>query len=94
MTRKLTLAAAALAAGLVTGQANAKAHDMGAADGDNVPGQQTGAKTNIDALEDLGLLDGRGVSNLTKGGARGDAASAAGGGNRTDPVVGNGANAD
>ncbi|SMX42148.1 hypothetical protein [Maliponia aquimaris] len=85
MTR--TAIAAALALSLVAGHAMAKAHDQGVADGGYVPGEQTGAKTVIDALEDAGVLDGKGVSAVVKGGARGDAASERKGGNRVVPTV-------
>lgn len=55
----------------------AKAHDQGVADGDIAPGTQTGAKDTIDALEDAGVLDGRGVSAVVKKGQQGEAASGA-----------------
>ncbi|MDA7428508.1 hypothetical protein PGB28_08550 [Primorskyibacter aestuariivivens] len=60
---------------LGAGAALAKAHDQGVADGDITPGTQTGAKTTIDALEDAGVLDGKGVSAVVKNGQQGAAAS-------------------
>ena len=84
------VAAAVLAAAMRVSGASAalaKAHDQGRADGSFGADNAQGARTTIDALTDLGALDGNGVSALTKGGARGAAASEAKGGNRIDPVV-------
>ncbi len=63
----------------------AKAHDQGRADGSFGEDNAQGARTTIDALTDGGVLDGNGVSALTKNGARGDAASANKGDNRVVP---------
>ncbi len=82
MTKLLKLSTIALA--LTTGSAFAKAHDQGVADGSS-PEISTG-----DVVQDV--IDGPGVSNVVSGGARGAGASAAGGDNRVEPVVGNGAN--
>lgn len=89
MTITLRTAATAAALALALGHASsalAKAHDQGVADGDATPQPTTGA-----FIQSLG---GNGVSALTSGGARGDAASTNQGGNRVTPTVGNGVNAD
>ncbi len=80
MTFTFKTAATAIALSLVlgSGSAFAKAHDQGVADGDISFPDGTGAAVQT--------LD-RGVSTLVSGGLRGAAASAAGGGNRVEPVV-------
>lgn len=88
MNRFITTALATSLA-LLAAPALAKGHDQGVADGAYEPGTQTGAKAVIDTLEDLGILDAKGVSAVVKGGANGDAASDAGGDNRVTPTVGN-----
>ncbi len=89
---KVSAIAILLATGLSASGALAKAHDQGRADGSFDPDADRGARDAIDALTELGVLDGRGVSAVTKGGARGAAASSAGSDNAVDPQVGNGAN--
>ena len=68
----------ALALG-ASGGAFAKAHDQGVADGD-FPSIGTG--------ELIQSLDSQGVSQIQNDGQRGDTASATGGDNAVDPVVG------
>ncbi len=87
MKTRNVIVSAGLATLLLAGSALAKAHDQGVADGGFEPGTQTGARDVIDALTDAGVLDGKGVSAVVKGGARGDAASDAKSDNATVPTV-------
>lgn len=85
---KLTIktVASAMAVAFALGTASgafAKAHDQGVADGDITFPNGTGAA--------IQTLD-RGVSGGQKDGVRGGIASTNKGGNRVEPVVGNGAN--
>ena len=69
-----TIAFATVAALALTGTALAKAHDQGAnGDDGRVPGEPNagGAKTVIDFLESVDVLDGKGVSAIVKGGQQG-----------------------
>lgn len=69
-----TIALATIAALALTGTALAKGHDQGAnGDDGRVPGESNagGAKTVIDFLEGEGVLDGKGVSAIVKGGQQG-----------------------
>ncbi|NNK68202.1 MAG: hypothetical protein HKO95_15860 [Rhodobacteraceae bacterium] len=71
-----------LAVALSAGTAFAKAHDQGVADG-SFP----------DSTSDtVRSIEGPGIKSVVSGGARGEGASANKGGNRVEPVVGNGAN--
>ena len=87
MTKAILTLGTALALALAASPALAKGHDQGVADGAFVPGEQTGARAVIDALEDLGALDGNGVSAVVKGGANGAAKSDAKSDNRMVPTV-------
>ena len=80
MTSKLLISILAVA--VSTGAAFAKAHDQGVADG-SFPDSTSDV---VDSIE------GPGISSVVSGGARGDGASTNKGGNRVEPVVGNGAN--
>ncbi|HSF96575.1 MAG TPA: hypothetical protein VLA52_16235 [Thermohalobaculum sp.] len=79
-TLKTAASAVALTMIMGTGSAFAKAHDQGVADGEPLefPG---GTGAFVQTLD-------QGVSSLQNGGQRGDTASANGGDNRVEPVVG------
>ena len=85
MNIKHSAAAAATILALTIGSTSAvfaKAHDQGVADGS--------APESTSAV--VQSIEGPGVSALVSGGQRGAGASANGGDNRVNPVVGNGAN--
>lgn len=71
-----------LAATLMAGTAFAKAHDQGVADGEF-------PESTSDVVRSI---DGPGISAVVGKGQRGKAASDNKGGNRVEPVVGNGKN--
>ncbi len=73
-----------LAVAMTTGIAFAKAHDQGVADG-SFPDSTS---------ETVRSIEGPGIKSVVSGGARGGAASDNKGGNRVEPVVGNGKNAE
>ena len=79
---KTKLLLTALAATLSAGTAFGKAHDQGVADG-------VFPESTSDVVRSI---EGPGIKAVVSGGARGAAASANKGGNRVNPVVGNGAN--
>lgn len=88
MTIKSKMPIAIVGALLVLGSGStvfAKAHDQGVADGD-FPEMNTGQ-----IVQNNGVP---GISAVVNGGQRGGAASTNGGGNRVEPVVGNGKNAE
>ena len=88
MSMKSKMSVALVSTLLVLGSGSsvfAKAHDQGVADGMPTP-DNTGQ-----FVQDTGFP---GVSDFFNEGQRGAAASANGGDNRVEPVVGNGANAE
>ena len=87
--RIVAIAVAATAAIGISSAAYAKAHDQGKADGTLVFPDAQNAKQQIDFLTNLGVLDGRGVSQVQRDGKRGDISSTAKGDVRVIPVVNN-----
>lgn len=73
-----------LAVAVTTGTAFAKAHDQGVADG-SFP------ESTSEVVESI---EGPGISAVVGKGQRGEGASDNKGGNRVEPVVGNGKNAE
>ncbi len=80
---KTQLCISILAVVVSTGTAFAKAHDQGVADG-SFP------ESTSDVVQSI---EGPGISAVVGKGQRGEAASSNKGGNRVEPVVGNGKNA-
>lgn len=81
---KTQLCISIFAIAVSTGAALAKAHDQGVADG-SFP------ESTSDVVESI---EGPGISAVVGKGQRGESASTNKGGNRVEPVVGNGKNAE
>ena len=79
---KTQLCISIIAVAVSSGSAFAKAHDQGVADG-SFP------ESTSDVVQSI---EGPGIKSAVSGGARGGAASENKGGNRVEPVVGNGKN--